>query len=494
MLMRNINRISFKRVIITSLVVLLVICLVSGSNVAKTAAYFTDIETASSNSFQGWSASLWTQTLQSDFQAGISNQVDITTSPGDVILDEGLSQMVVASDDFESGDWSGGTGWLWAWHTENNPIITTSGSPHGGSYHAQMAANGSYYYIARPTNMTGMTGSRVQFWAKATAFGAADYVECRIYDLTTWNTVQIWYDGDDDDTYHYYDFDVSGMNMTSEFYVTFSVVLSGPGANFYIDDVQFVATPTQFGIASDDFESGGWSGGSGWLWPWYHGGDATVTTSGTPHGGSYHVRLSRSTGYIDRAVNLSGKSNVRLQFWAKADSFEGSEYAVCNIYDGVAWYTVETWTDEDDDNLYHFYDIDLSGYNMSSQFYVAFDAQMGTGDYLYIDDLVFTQLNEYYTLGTLASQVFDTGASGTIWNMLIWDETLMSNTDITFAVRASDTPFNAGDATPFWTLVGGTSPVITGLPAGRYMQWRVTLTTSNTANTPTLHEVRLYYY
>jgi hypothetical protein len=65
---------------------------------------------------------------------------------------------------------------------------------------------------------------------------------------------------------------------------------------------------------------------------------------------------------------------------------------------------------------------------------------------------------------------------------------------ITFEVRASDTPFSKDDTSLTWIPVGGTSPVITGLPAGRYKQWRVTLTTSDTGNTPVLYEVRLYYY
>jgi hypothetical protein len=100
----------------------------------------------------------------------------------------------------------------------------------------------------------------------------------------------------------------------------------------------------------------------------------------------------------------------------------------------------------------------------------------------------------YVASGTLASQVLDTGAAGTTWGGLFWDETLPSNTDIVFEVRASDTAFNAGDVAPFWNIVGGTSPVITGLPPGRYKQWRAVLSTTDTANTPTLHEVRVYYY
>jgi hypothetical protein len=130
--------------------------------------------------------------------------------------------------------------------------------------------------------------------------------------------------------------------------------------------------------------------------------------------------------------------------------------------------------------------------------YDSFDRFVVHGGYeFYTDDIRVRKLAigySYVSPGTLASQVLDTGVAGSTWDGLFWDETLMSNTDITMEVRASDTVFNAGDASPSWVPVGGTSPVIAGLPAGRYKQWRVTLTTSDTANTPTLHEVRVYYY
>ena len=100
----------------------------------------------------------------------------------------------------------------------------------------------------------------------------------------------------------------------------------------------------------------------------------------------------------------------------------------------------------------------------------------------------------YVSSGTIASQVLDTGVAGARWDALFWDETRPSNTDITFEVRANDTLFAKGDATPSWTPVGGTSPVTSGLPSGRYMQWRATLTTSDTSKTPTLHEVTIDYY
>ncbi|MFA5629027.1 MAG: hypothetical protein WC958_02025 [Dehalococcoidales bacterium] len=95
--------------------------------------------------------------------------------------------------------------------------------------------------------------------------------------------------------------------------------------------------------------------------------------------------------------------------------------------------------------------------------------------------------------GTITSQVFDSEKSGTRWDAVIWDSTLPVDTDITFEVRASDTPFNKDSGSPSWSSPSGTSPIQTGIPAGRYMQWRATLTTNDNSATPVLEEVRVYY-
>ena len=103
----------------------------------------------------------------------------------------------------------------------------------------------------------------------------------------------------------------------------------------------------------------------------------------------------------------------------------------------------------------------------------------------------------YLDSGTIASQVRDTSVAGARWDALFWDETIDTGiTDITFKVRASDALF-AEDTLPetlAWIPVGGTSPVTSGLPSGQYMQWQAILTTSDTSETPTLREVRLYHY
>ncbi|MBM3156621.1 MAG: hypothetical protein FJ004_04985 [Chloroflexi bacterium] len=142
-------------------------------------------------------------------------------------------------------------------------------------------------------------------------------------------------------------------------------------------------------IASDDFESGGWSGGSGWLAAWSYTGDASITTSGDPYQGACHLMLSRNTGYVKRPVNLSGHTSARLRFCANAVSFEAAEEAYCQISpDGSTWTTIKTWRNGDDTGVYTYYDIDLSSYKLSSQFWIAFQAKMAdASDYLYIDSI-----------------------------------------------------------------------------------------------------------
>ena len=147
------------------------------------------------------------------------------------------------------------------------------------------------------------------------------------------------------------------------------------------------ATPGGVTMAQDDWESAGWSGGTGWSAAWTHSGESAVTTSGTAHGGSYHLRLRSSTGLASRPVNLAGASNARLQFWWKANSFESGENAQVIVNDGtnhVVWQV----NDGQDNDVYNYADLDLSAYNMIANFVVQFDANMsGTGDYFYVDDL-----------------------------------------------------------------------------------------------------------
>lgn len=143
-------------------------------------------------------------------------------------------------------------------------------------------------------------------------------------------------------------------------------------------------------IASEDFESGSWSGGIGWSGNWIHKGDSKINSSNLgwySARGDYHVRLRRGNGVIERVVDLSGLTNARLQFWWKAKKFEKSDTAEVQIYDG-SWHTVFVVKNRMDDHTYHLRDLDISDYNMIGDFRLRIKSEMNAKkDFLYIDDV-----------------------------------------------------------------------------------------------------------
>ena len=143
-------------------------------------------------------------------------------------------------------------------------------------------------------------------------------------------------------------------------------------------------------LASEDFESHTWNGGSGWESAWAHSGDSSIITTDSPHAGSYHARLRRDTGYISREVDLAGRANATVRFWAKADSFEPTETssALISTNGGGDWVILETWEEGDDDDIYHYYEYEITHYGLTADVIIAFDAEMSwKEDYFYIDDL-----------------------------------------------------------------------------------------------------------
>ncbi len=142
-------------------------------------------------------------------------------------------------------------------------------------------------------------------------------------------------------------------------------------------------------IAADNFESGNLSGGAGWLAAWSASGLASVITTGTPKQGIYHMLLESATGHAQRNLNLSGRTNVRVQFWAKAVNFNPGDNATLSVSpDGVSFTVVRTWTSTDADSIYRYEDIDISAFSMTTSFYVSFDANMSSGaNDFFVDDL-----------------------------------------------------------------------------------------------------------
>ena len=135
---------------------------------------------------------------------------------------------------------------------------------------------------------------------------------------------------------------------------------------------------------------------------WAFDGNAIVYFGGLPHGGTYHLLLWNNNGVASRTVDMTIVTNAHQRFWWKATSFETGETASVEVYDG-SWHTVLNVGLRHSDNIYHLADINLSNYNMVSDFQVRAASHMdGLGDYFYIDDIeIVGTLPQYIISGTI---------------------------------------------------------------------------------------------
>jgi len=331
---------------------------------------------------------------------------------------------IIAWDDFESGDWAGGEGWLGDWTYSGDASVTTLGTPFEGTYHLRLRS--STGVANRSVDLSRQISAHLRFWARVNSFEPANTVICRIsHDGVDWTTVYTWTQSDSDDTYHYYDINLTPYGLTETFWISFQSNMNSTGDYFYVDDLDIVWPATEVELMADeDFESGDWTGGEGWLDAWTHTGASSVNATGTPYEGSYHLLLQGTDGYAARATDLSVQSIAHLRFWAKVNDFEGDEYVYCLVSsNGTDWGTVYTWYNDDDDNTYHHYDIDISDYDLTEECWVAFEADMsGADDYFYVDDISIDAVRAYCITATAGGRILKVAVDlmDGLENVLCW--------------------------------------------------------------------------
>ena len=176
----------------------------------------------------------------------------------------------------------------------------------------------------------------------------------------------------------------------------------------------------------------------------------------------------------------------------RIDSNLQADHKNFTVYSSIRVDDVEKFSHSTTSTSYESYGdvIDFSGYSDGEHRVKLYLKTSKSNKPAYNSVFELYRTKTYVSTGTIASQVLDSEATGARWDALFWDETLESGTGITFEVRASDTEFLKDAGSPSWIPVGETSPIT----SGQYMQWQATLTTSDTSQTPTLREVRVYYY
>ena len=328
----------------------------------------------------------------------------------------GLAPGVIATEDWERGDFTHGFGWLgnqWTVLGGANAAVTDKDPPvFEGVFHLRIRKDGS---VSRDVDLSGRTGVHLTFSARVTSFEAGDTAIVEVSpDGVSFTTVKTFTSADSDDTYHFVDIDLSSFTMSSQFFIAFDGIMNATQDKWYIDDIVVketvgptptptltptatptptpTATPTPTPVASDDFESGGLTGGTGWLDNWTTVGTVTVTSANGPFEGTFHMEVDKGSE-AKRSTDLSGQSTLRWQFQAKVSGLSGQRQAHAFVSsDGTNWTEVRTWTTADPDNTYQFEDIDLSPYTMSSQFWIRFSVDGGGGNRsLFVDDLKITQ-------------------------------------------------------------------------------------------------------
>src|SRR3989344_2620797 len=157
------------------------------------------------------------------------------------------------------------------------------------------------------------------------------------------------------------------------------------GGNYHLDVVQ---------VASDNFDSGGWNGGTGWNGDWVHqGGDNAQVVVRFP--GNYQLKLRGDDGYVVRRANVVGYESLRISFWGRTLSYEtddSSEFLISG--DGVNWHLLKEFTSADvldSSGNYNYYDLDLDlvALGVSDELWIAFDSNGDdSNDVLNIDYIV----------------------------------------------------------------------------------------------------------
>ena len=144
---------------------------------------------------------------------------------------------------------------------------------------------------------------------------------------------------------------------------------------------------------TDDFDSGTWSGGTGWAGAWSLTGTYSIytslATSPSAQSGLYQAVL-RANGGITRVLSLAGRSTASLSFWAHAGSWEaGDGVSVQVSTNNTNWTTVRSFTNGfDDASNYQQFQVNLNAWAGNSLVYLRFQGQMNSyGDYFYVDSI-----------------------------------------------------------------------------------------------------------
>jgi hypothetical protein len=162
----------------------------------------------------------------------------------------------IAYDDFECNDWNCHSNlWETKW-TQRGDVSDSirTDSAYNGTYGVRLRGtddeDSSTGEIYREVDLSSiMTDFEITFWAKADSLESSDYAYFKINDGTE-HTLETWGDGDDDNTWRFYNFSLNDYNKITDFEIIFEFV--GESLDyFYIDTINITGREVEYIWAND---------------------------------------------------------------------------------------------------------------------------------------------------------------------------------------------------------------------------------------------------
>ncbi|WP_168564012.1 tandem-95 repeat protein [Crateriforma spongiae] len=245
-----------------------------------------------------------------------------STTPKVTIINDDFSTF----DDFDNGTPDGGTGaWLDEWELTNNSAFVTNSGPNDGTLHAIIQRRGS---LTRTVDTAGVTDLNLSFASKLRSFENKDKAYVRVSpDGSNWTTLKTFGNGEDDNTYRDYSFDIPFDADT--LWIRFEGGMSSRSADYwYVDTVSvtgevIVTDPSP--TASDDsyavMEDGTLSIGAA----------GVLNNDSDPEGQSLTANLISGPGNGTLTLNPDGSFN----YTPDAD-FDGTDQFTYAANDGIS--------------------------------------------------------------------------------------------------------------------------------------------------------------
>ncbi len=291
--------------------------------------------------------------------------------------------VLIASENFESGNWSGGTGWKDPAWTVNSPAYVNAATAYG-AYNAQLRNSTSA--ITRAVDLSGSSDVVLSLRSKRQSFETGDSVLIEFDNGSGWQTLKTL---TGNANWPKYDIQLPGPMVGSSQRIRMRSGMNAGDDYAYFDSIEVKGRPVQSArevIATEDFETGTWTGGSGsWIASsWSYSGSSSLSSVGDNSTHSALLRSSNSS--VSRSIDLSAFRQVEIELRARNYLFEAGDEMIIEFHNGSQWIQLERSVGPNWFTTYK-YPVTFTGSIQQLRFR---GGMTDTSDYAYFDNIVVT--------------------------------------------------------------------------------------------------------